>query len=113
MNRDRYHVVLRLSNDFAPILPLHSLFYHYHIAVDGTHVTRYIWHQRANTRTRKQGTMKAIRLHSRSVPTGMVYEEAPRPHPEEGEVLVRVYAAAMTPGEHLWPETWKSATGQQ
>ena len=57
--------------------------------------------------------MKAIRLHSRSLPTGMVYEEAPQPHPKEGEVLVRVYAAALTPGEHLWPETWETATGQE
>jgi len=57
--------------------------------------------------------MKAIRLHSTSVPTGMVYEAAPQQHPKEGEVLVRVYAAAITPGEHLWSETWKTATGQE
>jgi NADPH:quinone reductase-like Zn-dependent oxidoreductase len=57
--------------------------------------------------------MKAIRLHTNSGPSGMVYEEAPQPHPKEGEVLVRVYAAAITPGEHLWPETWKAATGQE
>ncbi len=57
--------------------------------------------------------MKAIRLHTRSISTGMVYEEAPQAHPKEGEVLVRVYAAAITPGEHLWPETWKTAAGQE
>jgi NADPH:quinone reductase-like Zn-dependent oxidoreductase len=68
---------------------------------------------RTDTITRKQETMKAIRLHSTSVPTGMVYEAAPQQHPKEGEVLVRVYAAAITPGEHLWSETWKTATGQE
>jgi hypothetical protein len=66
-----------------------------------------------DNKTRKKETVKAIRLHSKSGPAGMVYEEAPRPYSKAGEVLVRVYAAAMTPGEHLWPETWKTATGQE
>ena len=33
--------------------------------------------------------MKAIRLHVRGGPEAFAYEEAPQPHPEEGEVLVR------------------------
>jgi NADPH:quinone reductase-like Zn-dependent oxidoreductase len=41
----------------------------------------------------------------------MVYEEAPRPHPQNGEVLVRVHAAAVTPTELLWTSTWKTQTG--
>jgi NADPH:quinone reductase-like Zn-dependent oxidoreductase len=54
-----------------------------------------------DNKTRKEETVKAIRLHSKNGPAGMVYEEAPRPHSKAGKVLVRVYAAAMTPGEHL------------
>jgi hypothetical protein len=38
---------------------------------------------RTDTITRKQETMKAIRLHTSSVPTEMVYEEAPQPHPND------------------------------
>jgi len=45
--------------------------------------------------------MKAIRLHIRGGPEALVYEEAPQPHPQTGEVLVRVHAAAVTPTEGL------------
>ncbi len=41
--------------------------------------------------------MKAIRLHSYGGPEVLVYEEAPRPTPQAGEVLVRVYATALNP----------------
>ena len=41
--------------------------------------------------------MKAIRLHSYGGPEVLVYEEAPRPAPAAGEVLVRVYAASLNP----------------
>ncbi len=41
--------------------------------------------------------MKAIRLHSYGGPDVLVYEEAPRPTPAAGEVLVRVYATALNP----------------
>jgi NADPH:quinone reductase-like Zn-dependent oxidoreductase len=43
--------------------------------------------------------MKAIRLHIRGGPEALVYEEAPQPYPQTGEVLVRVHAAAITPTE--------------
>jgi NADPH:quinone reductase-like Zn-dependent oxidoreductase len=43
--------------------------------------------------------MKAIRLHTRGGPEALAYEEAPQPHPQAGEVLVRVHAAAVTPTE--------------
>ena len=52
--------------------------------------------------------MKAICLHARGGPEAFVYEEAPQPHPEEGEVLVRVHAAAVTPTELAWVPTWTS-----
>jgi len=55
--------------------------------------------------------MKAIRIHSRSGPEGLVYEDAPQPHPGEGEVLVRVYATSVMWQEPTWSETWKTPTG--
>jgi NADPH:quinone reductase-like Zn-dependent oxidoreductase len=39
--------------------------------------------------------MKVIRLHVRGGPEAFVYEEAPQPHPEDSEVLVRVHAKAV------------------
>ena len=42
-------------------------------------------------------TMKAVRIHSYGGPEVLVYEEVPRPQPEQGEVLVRVEAAAVNP----------------
>src|SRR4051794_19428164 len=56
--------------------------------------------------------MKAIRLHARGGPESLVFEDAPKPSPGEGEVLVRVYAAAVTPTELLWAPTWTTRTGQ-
>jgi NADPH:quinone reductase-like Zn-dependent oxidoreductase len=56
--------------------------------------------------------MKAIRLHARGGPEAFVYEEAPQPHPEEGEVLVRVHAAAVTPTELSWVPTWTTPRGE-
>ncbi len=54
------------------------------------------------------GTMKAVRIHSYGEPDVLVYEEAPKPEPGEGEVLVRVYATFF--GHHLIPkcagDTW-------
>lgn len=41
--------------------------------------------------------MKAIRIHAYGGPAVLVYEEAPRPEPGPGEVLVRVHAAALNP----------------
>ncbi len=55
--------------------------------------------------------MKAIRIHTHSGPEGLVYEDAPQPHPGEGEVLVRVYATSVMWQEPTWAETWKTPTG--
>lgn len=55
--------------------------------------------------------MKALRLHGRTTPPPFVYEEAPRPEPGEGEVLVAVHAAAVTPTELQWAPTWTTRAG--
>ena len=42
-------------------------------------------------------TMKAVCIYSYGGPEVLVYEDAPRPHPDAGEVLVRVHAAGIYP----------------
>ena len=45
----------------------------------------------------KYQTMKAIRIHNYGGPEVLQYEEAPRPKPQTGEVLIRVHAAGVNP----------------
>ncbi len=42
-------------------------------------------------------TMKAVRIHEFGGPDALVYEDAPKPEPKEGEVLVKVAAAGINP----------------
>jgi NADPH:quinone reductase-like Zn-dependent oxidoreductase len=42
-------------------------------------------------------TMKAVRIHSYGGPEVLVYEEAPRPTPDSGELLAQVHAAGVNP----------------
>ncbi len=42
-------------------------------------------------------TMKAVRIHAYGGPEALVYEDAPLPEPEPGEVLIRVHAAGVNP----------------
>ena len=56
--------------------------------------------------------MKAIRLHSQSGPKSLVYEDAPTPQPGDGEVLVGVRAAAVTPTELGWVPTCTTRSGE-
>jgi len=42
-------------------------------------------------------TMKAVCIYSYGGPDVLVYEDAPRPHPDNGEVLIRVHAAGINP----------------
>nr|BFE58328.1 NADP-dependent oxidoreductase [Dactylosporangium thailandense] len=51
-------------------------------------------------------TMSAVRAHHRGGPERLVYEQAPRPVPAPGEVLVAVRAASITAGELTWDATW-------
>ena len=50
-------------------------------------------------------TMKAVRMHEYGAPEVLKYEDAPRPEPASGEVLVRVHAAAVNPVD------WKIRAG--
>jgi NADPH:quinone reductase-like Zn-dependent oxidoreductase len=45
----------------------------------------------------KYQTMKAIRIHNYGGPEVLQYEDAPRPKPQAGEVLIRVHAAGVNP----------------
>lgn len=47
-------------------------------------------------------TMGAVRLHAASDPARISYDRVETPRPALGEVLVRVYAAAITRGELDW-----------
>jgi NADPH:quinone reductase-like Zn-dependent oxidoreductase len=48
--------------------------------------------------------MRAVRLRAPGGPEQLVVEQIPTPAPGEGEVLVRVHAAAITRNELDWPE---------
>ncbi|UPG84056.1 NADP-dependent oxidoreductase [Luteibacter aegosomatis] len=59
-------------------------------------------------------TMKAIRQHAFGGPDVLVYEEAPKPRPKHGEVLVRVHAIGINPpdwylrdGYSALPPEWR------
>jgi NADPH:quinone reductase-like Zn-dependent oxidoreductase len=56
--------------------------------------------------------MKAICLRARGGPEALAYEEAPQPHPGEGEVLVRVHAAGVIHTELSWVPTWTTQAGE-
>jgi NADPH:quinone reductase-like Zn-dependent oxidoreductase len=55
-------------------------------------------------------TMWAIRLHAAGGPGELVLERIGTPHPDQGEALVRVHAAAITPDELDWPTDRLPAT---
>jgi NADPH:quinone reductase-like Zn-dependent oxidoreductase len=42
-------------------------------------------------------TMKAVRIHMFGGPEALTYEDAPKPEPKEGEILIRVAAVAVNP----------------
>ncbi len=56
--------------------------------------------------------MKAIRLHAKGGPEQLVYEDAPMPEPAYREVRIRVHAAAITPTELTWDESYLFADGR-
>ncbi len=59
-------------------------------------------------------TMKAVRIHAFGGPEVLLYEEAPKPEPKAGEVLVRVHAVGVNPpdwylrdGYRALPPEWR------
>src|SRR3984893_238524 len=65
-------------------------------------------------------TMKAIRIHNYGGPEVLHYEDAPRPEPQAGEVLIRVHAAGVNPIDwkvreghmkDLWPHKFPLILG--
>ena len=56
-------------------------------------------------------TMRAVRSHARGGAEQLRLENVPKPEPRAGEALVRVHAAAITPTELEWPETWVDRQG--
>jgi NADPH:quinone reductase-like Zn-dependent oxidoreductase len=55
--------------------------------------------------------MRAIRIHGRGGPDHLVYEDAPRPRPSPGQVLVRVYATGIIANELKWDATYQTPAG--
>jgi NADPH:quinone reductase-like Zn-dependent oxidoreductase len=55
--------------------------------------------------------MKAVRLYSSAGNPTVSLEEVPVPQPGPGEILVRVNATAVTPGEFQWYPTWHTPKG--
>lgn len=56
--------------------------------------------------------MKAVRLHQMGGSESLLYEEnAPKPIPEDNQVLVQVYATAITPTEFDWYPTFHAPDG--
>ena len=55
--------------------------------------------------------MKAIRLHQVDGPESLLYEETPKPIPKNNQVLVQVYATAITPTEFAWYPTFHTPEG--
>ena|SRR5215475_7680403 len=57
--------------------------------------------------------MKIMRLSESGQPPVLVEENVPRPQPGEGELLVQIYAAGVTPTELLWYPTTHNKDGEQ
>jgi len=56
--------------------------------------------------------MKAVRSRTRGGPETLRYEDAPEPRLGEGDALIRVHAAAITPTELTWNSTWTDVHGK-
>jgi NADPH:quinone reductase-like Zn-dependent oxidoreductase len=54
-----------------------------------------------------------MRLPDAAQPPVLIEETVPQPQPRRGELLVRVYAAGVTPTELLWYTTTHSKTGER
>jgi NADPH:quinone reductase-like Zn-dependent oxidoreductase len=52
--------------------------------------------------------MLALRIHDHGGPEALSFEDAPKPAPREGEALVRVAAAGVSPAELTWSSTYET-----
>lgn len=57
--------------------------------------------------------MKSWRLTGSAQHSELVETDVPQPKPREGEVLVRVHAAGITPTEVLWSPSWQTKSGEK
>jgi NADPH:quinone reductase-like Zn-dependent oxidoreductase len=57
--------------------------------------------------------MKSWRLTDSEQNPKIIETDVPLPKPREGEVLVRVHAAGITPTEVLWSPTWRTKNGEK
>ena len=55
--------------------------------------------------------MKAVRLHQAGGTESLRYEDAPKPIPQDDQVLVQVVATAITPTEFAWYPTFHTVEG--
>jgi NADPH:quinone reductase-like Zn-dependent oxidoreductase len=55
--------------------------------------------------------MRAIQLHQVGGTESLLYEDAPKPSPKDSQVLVQVYATAITPTEFAWYPTFHTPEG--
>src|SRR5580765_1117148 len=56
-------------------------------------------------------TMRALHAYAKNDPSRLVVEEAPLPVLGPGNVLVRVHASGVSPGELDWGGTWLHPDG--
>jgi len=56
--------------------------------------------------------MKAVRTHTRAGPEALTYEDMIIPNIANGEALVKVYAAGITPTEFTWNSTFVTSDGK-
>jgi NADPH:quinone reductase-like Zn-dependent oxidoreductase len=55
--------------------------------------------------------MKAVRLYGSGENATVSLDEMPVSQPGMGEILIRVHASAVTPGEFEWYPTWHAPDG--
>lgn len=55
--------------------------------------------------------MRVLHAYAHEDPSRLVFEEAPLPTLEPGDVLVRVHASGVSPGELDWNGTWRRHDG--
>jgi len=55
--------------------------------------------------------MRAIRLNQIGGTESLLYEDAPKPSPKDNQVLIQVYATAITPTEFTWYPTFHTPEG--